>query len=244
MRLSIKFLFSLLICFAYLSICGQSSLGVKFGTNFSQVAGQDIYYNTTWLNGLQGGVSFSFGLGNTLGLQSDVMLVQKGGKMDFGLYGVPVDHVTGTYRVNYIEIPVVLTRKFYLQERLVRLGLGGFVGVGVSGFADYEFVRNDPTNPVNNGVVHEKKVDMIFFKSLAGDFGTDFIENRFGATRKIDAGLRLLASYEFPVARVELAYSHGMINTGEDKAFWHYPGYTTELRSRSIQLSIVYLLVH
>lgn len=240
MKALIKLIIGIIMSSISISISAQSSFGVKFGTNFSQVAGQDRYYNTTWQNGLQGGFSYSFQFNEKIGFRTDFLYVQKGGKISLTLEEAPTDHLSGIQRVNYLEVPVSIIYVPEILDKKFAFGIGGYTAIGINGYAKYSITRFDPSDPSNSQVVYRSDQDMIFFKRLSGDFGSSPTDTRFGGTRRIDAGIKVSSFYNMRAMKIEISYAHGLINTGANDGY--YPSYSTNLRSRSIQLSIIYLL--
>jgi len=97
------------------SMAQDLDFGIKAGANFATITDASGFSNTT---GFVGGVFLGFKLGDTWGLQADMLYSQQGG--DFAL---------GDVKLDYINVPVVL--KYYLTSNL-HLHAGPQFGINVN----------------------------------------------------------------------------------------------------------------
>jgi len=83
----------------------KKTFGAVAGVDFANVTGTDVSDGTSTLTGFMGGLFFGIPAGTSLVIEPEVLYAMKGAKYD------NIDY-TGTYNLNYIEIPVLLKYNF------------------------------------------------------------------------------------------------------------------------------------
>jgi hypothetical protein len=120
------------------------SLGIKGGVNMSNVTGSDV--DGTEANmGLAAGAYATIGLMPSIAIQPEILFSQKGWKETGDFFGVAYE---GSYKINYMEIPVLAKISFgaivkpyvlagpYFASRLSTSGEVTIGGVSASGDID------------------------------------------------------------------------------------------------------------
>lgn len=109
----------------------QFSFGIKGGFSFSQHTGteeRDAEYNvsSSWRTGSAAGVFIYVPVTSRFGIQQEVLFVQKGSKQRIGLeiLDIPTE-LDVTYKMDYIEIPVLFRFSWLKRENFVVYGVSG-----------------------------------------------------------------------------------------------------------------------
>ena len=115
-----KYFILLLLSLVVSSTYAQElDFGIKAGANFATINDASGFSNTT---GFVGGIFLGFKLGDTWGLQADMLYSQQGG--EFAL---------GDVNLDYINVPVVL--KYYMTNNL-HIHAGPQFGINVNDNVD------------------------------------------------------------------------------------------------------------
>jgi len=161
----------------------RSYFGFRIGPAFSHVNSDDQYLDG---GSMQTGLNIGFVAGTQLHpaaplyIESGLSYVEKGGK------GNTLGNKF-TYDMNYLEVPLVLKYKHYLQNGFtVQPFLGGYLGVGVGGKIK------------NFG-------ERVAFSSFSED-----------AFRRVDAGIKLGCGVAFNMFYLDLGYDWGLANVSND----------------------------
>jgi hypothetical protein len=94
----------------------QTTLGVKGGINIAQTDFEDLDFGSR--TGFLGGAFVRFGLGSTLAVQPELLFVPKGAsESDSG--------VELTFKLDYIEIPILLQYRFQTEGALTPVLFAG-----------------------------------------------------------------------------------------------------------------------
>ncbi len=163
------------IAFGQGTVNPGTSFGILGGVNFQNFNGRDNNGNTLdndLIIGYHAGVNIQIPLVPEFYVQPGLLFSVKGSENDFGL-------LTGTYRLSYIEIPLNLVYKGVLGNGYVTLGLGPYIGYGISGTSKLE----------SGSVTIETDVE---FTNVV-ESGDPFTTIHF---RPFDAGGNIFAGYE------------------------------------------------
>lgn len=115
-----NYFFFMLFALSSLFVQGQDlDFGIKAGANFATINDASGFSNTT---GFVGGVFLGFKLGETWGMQADLLYSQQGG-----------DFTLGAINLDYMNIPVVL--KYYMTDNL-NIHAGPQIGINVNDNVD------------------------------------------------------------------------------------------------------------
>ncbi len=170
-------IFFFLVAVACSNSLFSQAFGVRAGLNLANTTfnsdseGSDDF-DTEMLIGLNLGVSASFEISSGLMFETGLGLSQKGYKVSEGGF-------TGTWRTNYLDIPLTVKKMFAGDKIFVQAG--PYLGFGISGKAKYKFDGETEDEPIDWG--SDKDDDQ---KRL--DFGLTFGAGAM-VTEKIQVGL-------------------------------------------------------
>ena len=186
---------------------GGTTFGIKAGVNFYNINGKEE--GTTLSNKLKPG--FTVGVNAEIPIapgfyfQPGLSFITKGTKVTQSGYDAK-------YTLNYLELPLNLIYKAGLTQGNVLLGFGPYLGYGIGGKIKTQGTSTD-----------------IKFKSTPGtDVNTVYY-------KPFDAGLNLLAGYEFTNRlSVQLDAQLGVVNINayNNNAKYHNTGFGASLEYR------------
>ena len=123
----------LLISFAVLiaaSSFGQIRLGLKAGLNLANMSTNAEGVSPKMIIGFHFGGILDIAMTDMISLQPGILFSTKGAKADFDMGGTTV---TGTTKVNYIEVPINLTFKLGSGDTKFVPFIGPYLGYGIGG---------------------------------------------------------------------------------------------------------------
>ncbi len=168
--------------FAQLAEMGTTSFGVRAGVNFQNLNGEDDTgdkLENDLVARWHAGVNVDIPIAPDFYIQPGVMFILKGAKNDDELFG---QTVTSKLSLGYVEVPLHLVYKPVMGTGKMLLGLGPYVGYGVTGKYKIE---------TSNG--NETELDVEFQGEVdEGDSTEDAIY-----IKPLDYGANLFAGYEF-----------------------------------------------
>jgi len=94
----------------------KMTAGFKGGVNLGDVSGDNAPENTSTRTGIQGGAFLRHGVNEQFGVQGEVLYVQKGVEGD--IETEDGDTHTATYKVDYIDIPLLFVAIFPAGDKL------------------------------------------------------------------------------------------------------------------------------
>lgn len=217
-----------LIVMASHKVNGQTTVGIKAGANFSNLAIKKENVNAEAITpniGSQFGVNVTVQIDNDFYIQPGFMIIDKGFKQsqngfDRGLQNFQMN-------VTYLEIPVSFQYKLQLGLGKLILGIGGYAACGIGGVwkADNQLTVDD--------IVLDN-----YGKAL---FKNDVIDGEFGTItygKRYDYGADLTIGYDFTNKLwVEINSQIGLANLQPNLDGVKQNG---SLRNRSFALSIGY----
>ncbi len=142
---------TLIIALAGNAAFAQVQLGVRAGVNFSNNNGKmaGVEYDGKLLTGFHAGVTADMNLADEFFIQPGLLFTTKGSKMK---------NVDVTTTLNYLELPINFLYKPELGDGKLLLGVGPYVGYGLSGKAkagsissDIEFGKDKDLKPFDFG---------------------------------------------------------------------------------------------
>ena len=179
---------SLLVCFAFSGIKAQENaakFGIKGGVNFSNLYTEDVDDNNV-LTGFNVGVFAKLPITNSIAIQPESYYTTKGAEV---IYNNAFVDGTGRFKLNYIEIPVLLvvnlTENFNFQ---------------VGPYASY-LVSGKTTNESNGSTF---------------DFENNLDTNDFN---KIDAGLAAGIGIDLKSMSLGIRYNYGLTTVGKERTY-------------------------
>jgi len=104
----------------------QLTIGAKGGLSIARFTGSSLD-RSEWARGITGGVFLTSRLAEELSFQAEVMYVRKGAAISFTHGSMPR---SGTLRLDYLEVPVLL-RVDWPQQRLASLHLIGGPAIAI-----------------------------------------------------------------------------------------------------------------
>jgi hypothetical protein len=136
MKIMKKVIFSILIAGFALSATAQ--VGIKAGLSFATIAerGEDFSFDDVESNAIIApviGLTFDLNLSDIITIQPELIYTQLGGKNTYNVLGV---ENVWTYRMNYLELPVLAKVTFGNADRTgfgFYLAAGPWIGYALSG---------------------------------------------------------------------------------------------------------------
>lgn len=171
------------------TICSQAqettstsgtSFGLRAGVNFQNINGKDENgekLKNDILTGFHVGVNAEIPVGVDFYFQPGLLYSIKGAKSEDDILG---QSFNTTLKISYLELPLNLLYKPVLGTGHLLLGGGPYVAFGVGGKATYEGGGSSVTEKIK------------FQKTVSSSDPNDVVY-----IRPLDAGLNLLAGYEF-----------------------------------------------
>ena len=170
-------IFFFLVAVACSNSLFSQAFGVRAGLNLANMTAKDsddsYDDDNEMLIGLNLGVSASFEISSGLMFETGLGLSQKGYKISEGGF-------TGTYRTNYLDIPLTVKKMFAGDKIFVQAG--PYLGFGISGKSKYKFDGETEDEPIDWG--SDKDDD----DQKRLDFGLTFGAGAM-VTEKIQVGL-------------------------------------------------------
>ncbi len=116
----------------------QLLLVPKAGASLHTFESNTVFYETAGGTGLAGGLALEWGLlkNNRLAIQPEILFVQKGGKADFPDFA-PMLTNDEVYRINYLEIPVLLKASAGGERLRVFVNAGPAAALALGGRLTY-----------------------------------------------------------------------------------------------------------
>lgn len=192
-------IFFFLVAVACSNSLFSQAFGVRAGLNLANMTAKDDEetYSDDFemLIGLNLGVSATFEISSGLKFETGLGLSQKGFKISEG-------DVTGTYRVNYLDIPLTMKKSFAGDKVFVQAG--PYLGFAISGKSKAKFDGETTDEPIDFGTDKEDDDQ----KRL--DFGLTFGAGAM-VTDKIQVGL----SYGLGLANVSPYSENGYKETNQ-----------------------------
>ena len=192
-------IFFFLVAVACSNSLFSQAFGVRAGLNLANMTfdsdseGSDDF-DTDMLIGLNLGVSASFEISSGLMFETGLGLSQKGFKISEGGY-------TGTYRVNYLDIPLTIKKSFAGDKIFVQAG--PYLGFAISGKSKSKFDGETTDEPIDLGSDEDDTQKRL-------DFGLTFGAGAM-VTEKIQVGL----SYGLGLANVSPYTENGYKETNQ-----------------------------
>lgn len=122
----------LLLIFCTLATQAQVSIVPKVGVNFANISEHSTFNNRNSLIGFTAGVGLNYSLSgdNFLSVQPELLYSQKGFSAEGGLIGVNYE---GDYRLNYLELPVLVKIGFGSESITAYVNAGPSIGYLLDG---------------------------------------------------------------------------------------------------------------
>lgn len=215
-------LYQLVIC-TCLFLCvhsqiqGQGEFGFKIGGNISRINGHFEYYKTTYRPGFQAGFSYKHLLGETIFIRPEIAFTQKGGKIDYKIYGETGSdyELYGYQKVNYLELPLNIDFKLGSNEKnFMYVSIGAYYAIAVGGNLVLDNKLTDHDDPENSRTIHYRMQMQYKDVITTGDqrkYKSSF-EQENGFLKKSDAGVKLGLGYQLGSIRTDLTYCIGLRN--------------------------------
>lgn len=190
-----KILFSILISFGAFS-AAQAQFGVKAGLNLATVAQEGAGYSRSDVDGKSIvapvlGLTYEMNLGDILSIQPELLYTQLGGKNTYNVLGTNTE---SSYRINYLELPVLAKVKFGNENRESTgfyLAAGPWLGYALSGKQRFLSTANGAT---------VLDIDRKYTFDDADD------------TKRLNYGMIGAAGVSFGRAVLDLRYNYGFNN--------------------------------
>lgn len=122
----------------FLSIQAVAQVSIKVGVNIASIAesaAEDTYreLENKSVVGLQAGLAFDVAPQSMISIQPELLFIQKGGKVAYGLDDN--NRIENRYYYNYLEVPVLAKLKLGIGENRTGIFLlaGPYVGMAFSG---------------------------------------------------------------------------------------------------------------
>ncbi|WEK35775.1 MAG: porin family protein [Candidatus Pseudobacter hemicellulosilyticus] len=183
------FLLTALLTTGVAAVNAQTSFGIRAGVNFQNLNGEDVTgddFDYKLKTGFHVGVNAEIPLAAEFYLQPGVLFSMKGAKAD--------DDNDTKVNIGYIEVPINFLFKPELGNGKLLLGVGPYVGFGVTGK-----IKGDGDD-----------VDIEFANEASG-------LDALRTIRRFDAGGNLLFGYEFSnKLSLQLNAQLGMLNIAPD----------------------------
>lgn len=257
-----KWIFTAVLAFSFLafnSVNAQIKGGFISGVNFSKYKLtyldelDESYYSTSRLMGFHAGLVFDVPFGGSLGVQPSIMFSQRGNKLNYEKADPQyAETYQSKHNLNYVEVPILFKYKFGSEDAGFSLLAGPSLNFAIGGkmveSGKWVFTSN------STGQSFLGKVNQTIDIKVG-----DKVNNQFKA---FDAGFMFGANGYFPVGDgnlvLEAKFYVGGMNTRNDK-YDNTPSYDpntlevknysilhdrdifSEIRNRSIQLSVAYL---
>lgn len=160
---------------------GKGRFGLQAGVNFQSINGRDVNdnkLNSDPLTGYHLGLITDLKIAPGFYFQTGLLYTTKGGK-NYLMQSYP--STVSTVRMSYLELPLGFVVKPMLGDGHILLGLGSYVSYGLAGKVKYtaEGIQLNKVVQFQNKVNPGDAQDVPYF-------------------RRMDAGLNMLAGYEFP----------------------------------------------
>lgn len=201
------------------------SFGVRAGMNISSMGGdfKKTFSESTDLNSKVGfniGAIVDIPVWKELYVQPGLFFTTKGAKSKFAESNEEDGETfkyeeKGTFNAMYLEIPILLSYRFNLNENIKwHINFGPYIALGIGGKAKFENTEN------------EEKEEADFFGKSEDSFGF----NRF------DAGLSFGTGLSFKHYYIGLQYELGLTNAA-NKDYW---GEKTSIKMNNLAISLGY----
>jgi Outer membrane protein beta-barrel domain len=117
-----------MLCVAMLVVAANADAkkmvaGVKGGVNMADFGGDDAPDNSSMRTGISVGAFYGFGINDQFGVRGEVNYVQKGDEGD--VQTEDGDIHTGTYKFDYVEIPLLFVAGFPAGDKFAFSIFGG-----------------------------------------------------------------------------------------------------------------------
>lgn len=209
--------------FVHSHVRGQGKFGLKIGGNISRINGSFEYYKTTYRPGFQIGMSYKRLLSETIFIRPEVAITQKGGKIDYTIYGeTGADYkLYGYQKVNYLELPLNVDLKLSANaKQFVYVTFGVYYAFAIGGklILDNEFTDHD--DPENSRTIHyrmQMQYKNIITTADQKKYDSSF-EQENGFLKKSDAGVKIGLGYQLGIIRTDLTYCIGLRNINPHEA--------------------------
>lgn len=195
-----KVIFSILI--AGFALNASAQVGIKAGLSFATIAerGEGFDFNDVETNAILApviGLTFDMNLSDIITIQPELIYTQLGGKNTYSVLGV---QTVSTYRINYLELPVLAKVTFGNADRTglgFYLAAGPWIGYALSG--KYKGVAT-----ANGSTLLELNRNYTF------DDADD--------TKRLNYGMIGAVGLSFGKAILDIRYNYGFNNLLDDDA--------------------------
>ena len=219
---NLKVLLAVAFVAAFILPSNAQGVVIRGGVNFQNINGKDALgdkLENDLLIGFNVGVLAEAPIAPDFFFQPGLLFSTKGAKSKDVLLG---ENLTSTLKLGYLEVPLHLVYKPLLGNGRIILGLGPYVGFGITGKATLEIGGKD------------EDFDVKFQKTVKeSDPDDTYYFKRF------DAGANLLAGYEFGGGlSFQLNAQLGLLDINpdfegvDDKTKWNNTGFGVSLGYR------------
>ena len=192
------------------SVDAKKYAGVKGGVNMADFSGDQAPANNGTRTGFSGGAFYGWGINDQFGVRGELNYVQKGAEGD--VQAEDGDTHLGTYKLDYVEIPVLFVADFPAGEKF---GFNIFAGptFAFNTTAEAEIPAHNETEELDNvkgfefgaaigGGIEYKLSSFSIIADVRYSLGASSVSEDNAAGESVDVknrGIGIMAGVQFPL---------------------------------------------